>query len=264
MARDCPVCGKAHERGDVIGDFPPTHPGRFSQQTFALADCRGCGLIYLTPAPTQADLDEMYVNSVQFTASDYIDPERNLATLAYMTEIFGHARRISGVADGPRVLEIGAGFAWMCRVAREADASATTVAQDVTPEVSRRCPWVHHYVVGPVTDEALDSRGPYNIASMTHVIEHLVDPISVMRRVASLMAPSGCLFVSAPYRPEGWTRGGSPSLWEAFDYHHIPAHTQHFSEDALRRAATAAGFEMVAWNENHEGGKAFDALMVKA
>jgi 2-polyprenyl-3-methyl-5-hydroxy-6-metoxy-1,4-benzoquinol methylase len=225
-------------------------------------DCAECALIFLSPAPAKADLDQLYIQSEQFTHPDYTDEARNEATLAYMRVILDHAVRISQTKH-PRVLEIGSGFAWMCRAAKQADASAFTVAQDITQEVAEKCPWVDRYVVGEVSDPRLDEFAPFDVASMTHVIEHLIDPEKVLRRVAGLMRPGGVLFVSAPYRPEGWKRGGAPEAWETYRYHHVPAHTQYFSEEAMRRLARTTGFQVSNWNANHERGEAFDALLVR-
>lgn len=267
LERDCPVCRRSHERRDEIGAFPPTHHATFSQSEFKLVDCDGCGLIYISPAPTKDDLDLLYVKTEQFTHEAYTDEAKAQATVDYLNVIYGHALRISQANERPgprRVLEIGSGLAWMCRSAKTVDDNVFTVAQDVTAEAVNQAPWVDDYIVGEVTDPRLDAHAPYDIASMTHVIEHLVQPIAVLQRIASLLRSGGVLFVSAPYRPIGWSRGGDAKLWESYDYHHIPAHTQYFSEKALGQAAAQSGFELVAWNEAHESGKAFDALLVKA
>lgn len=264
MQRACPVCRSVHAPSDVIGDFRPTHwEGKpFSRATFSLVDCVECGLVYLSPEPTKTDLNQLYVESAQFTHPDYTSAARNEVTLSYMRVIWTHATRISG-ASRPKVLEIGSGFAWMCKAAKSIDSSAFTIAQDVTAEVAEKCPWVDSYIVGEVADQRFDELAPFDVASMTHVIEHLIDPVQVLCRIAQLMRSGGVLFVSAPHRPEGWKRGAPPSAWDQYRYHHVPAHTQYFSEEAMRRLARETGFSVANWNADHEGGEAFDAFLVR-
>lgn len=234
-----------------------------SRSHFTLTRC-GCGaLLYLSPSPTQEDLRAMYVEHGQF-GDEYTDPERVRQILAYMSDALA---RITGSKRWPderrlHILEVGAGLAWMCRAARMRDRRALTVAQDVSPEVVTQCEWVEDYVQGAIDDPRIAMHAPYDVISLTHVIEHLVDPVATLRHCAPLLASDGVVFVTAPFRPVGW-RDDVPNVavWRGYSYNHVPAHVQYFSEGSMRRAAETVGLVLARWSDRHDGGQAFEAWL---
>jgi Methyltransferase domain len=98
--------------------------------------------------------------------------------------------------------------------------------------------------------------------SLTHVIEHLVEPVAAVRRCMTLLASDGVVFITAPFRPRGF-RDDAPDLerWRTYSYNHVPAHIQYFSEGSMRRLADALGAKLVAWSDQHDGGEAFEAWL---
>ncbi|HEX8805610.1 MAG TPA: class I SAM-dependent methyltransferase, partial [Candidatus Aquilonibacter sp.] len=134
----------------------------------------------------------------------------------------------------------------------------TTIAQDVSGEASRNCPWVDEYHVGSL--ETLPDSGPFDLISLTHVIEHLPDPMATLLYAAKRLAPGGRLFVTGPYRPAGDARAPL-ARWETYSYLHVPAHLTYLSERWFRRLAGESGLELESWDASHEGGDAFEAIL---
>ena len=66
----------------------------------------------------------------------------------------------------------------MCRAAKRLDRSCKTTAQDVSKEVANECGWVDQYLVCRISDAQLDLLAPFDVISLTHVIEHLPDPVA--------------------------------------------------------------------------------------
>jgi hypothetical protein len=234
---------------------------------YDLVECGACELIYISPVPTERDLRAMYIDSPQFGDPLYTDPERVRAIVGYMTDCLKRMLRRAGrrTNDGVSILEVGAGLAWMCRTAKTLNAQSVTVAQDVSPEAVRSCAWVDLYVQDDVFSASLDQRAPYHVISLTHVIEHLADPVAVIRRCEELLHPEGIIFVTAPHRPIGW-RAESPdiSLWQAYSYNHVPAHIQYFSKASMGALASRAGCVLDHWSHAHEEGQAFEAWLRSA
>ena len=116
------------------------------------------------------------------------------------------------------------------------------MAQDVSAEVASRYEWVVQYLVCDVSDERLRAMGSYDIISLTHVIEHLVDPVAARHRCKSLLANGGTIFITAPFYPKGWEMGRTTiSQWQQYSYNHVPAHIQYFSKKSMRRMTEKAG-----------------------
>jgi 2-polyprenyl-3-methyl-5-hydroxy-6-metoxy-1,4-benzoquinol methylase len=223
--------------------------------------------VYLDPPPNPVDLRIMYQDHKQFTSDHYTSPERVHDILEYMTTSLERVRGHQGVPGKTAVsiLEIGAGRAWMCRAAKGLNPASRTVAQDISAEVVDQCPWVDRYHHGEVYDRALWWRGRYDVISITHVIEHLVDPVRIIKRCMALLANSGIVYITAPHRPLGWVDGNTDiEPWKGYSLTHVPAHVQYFSRESMDRLATRCGARLVYWNHEHEGGQAFEAWLAHA
>jgi SAM-dependent methyltransferase len=257
-ARRCPAC-HAISRIDPVGPLEPTQAGTFHTRDFALVHCRRCDCVRLEPAPTDADLRAMYADAVQFSDDTYSSPERIEAMLRYYGQCLDQLGMMP--AAGGASLEVGAGRAWVSRAIKARNPGILTVAQDVTAECATDCPWVDDYVVGAVGD--LDRARPFQLISLTHVIEHLVDPQAMLRELAARLAPGGRIFVTAPFRPSGWRAGDGIAKWLDYPYLHVPAHVSYLSRAWFDLAAEAAGLVLAHWDAGHEDGQAFEALLVR-
>jgi Rps23 Pro-64 3,4-dihydroxylase Tpa1-like proline 4-hydroxylase len=261
--RHCPVCRVAPSPANRIGELPANH-SRLEGRVFDLAQCPACDLIYISPAPEQSDIRAMYAESSQFDQPENYRGERAEAAVDfYSNRLRALLSRRNGSQETPiRLLEIGAGLSWMCRVAKQLNPKNVTVAQDISPEAVPECAWVDRYFVADIMDcPQLESLGPYDIISMTHVIEHLRDPVATLKRVRELTAPGTLVFITAPRRPSGWSKDGDIGVWRNWSYNHVPAHIQYFSQASLRRAARLAGFELLFWDGEQEEGQVFEAWL---
>jgi len=262
--RSCPLCGTAGTGATQIGSLKTTVPVELERSRYDLVTCGACELVYLSPEPSARDLRAMYVDNVQFGDAVYTDPERVRSIVEYMTDcltrMLGRARR--GIRDPIAILEVGAGLAWMCRTAKALNARSGTVAQDISPEATTRCTWVDRYIQDDVFSARVAEGAPFDVVSLTHVIEHLVDPVSVIRRCRDLLRRDGFIFVTAPHRPIGWNaRSPDIAAWEAYSYNHVPAHTQYFSKTSMQALAIRTGCVLDHWSDAHEQGQAFEAWL---
>jgi len=91
--------------------------------------------------------------------------------------------------------------------------------------------------------------GVYDAITLTDVLEHIPDPVRVLTRAASLLAPDGWVSVKVPCGPsqllkETW-RGRLLSRYRPTVADNL-VHVSHFSPGSLRRALERAGFVDVA------------------
>jgi hypothetical protein len=89
----------------------------------------------------------------------------------------------------------------------------------------------------------------------------LPDPVATLRDLAARLQPSGRLFVTAPFRPVGWRQGAGVKPWLDYYLLHVPAHVSYLSERWFRQRL---GLRLVSWEENHENGQAFEAILAPA
>jgi 2-polyprenyl-3-methyl-5-hydroxy-6-metoxy-1,4-benzoquinol methylase len=216
--------------------------------------------MYQSPLPTANDFRLMYEESTQFSSAEYRDAAKIQHILDYYV---GCYREMLGLMQRPadiRLLEVGAGLAWLCRAAKTISPQATTVAQDVTPECASECTWVDRYVVGTIEDSEIDALAPYAVISLTHVIEHLPDPVSAIRRLRQVMSPDGCLFITCPHRPPSWSVDPDPGRWPSWSYNHVPGHLQYFSRDSMAKLGSLSELRLEKWNLQ-EDGQAVEAIL---
>lgn len=254
----CRACGES-SRLHNVGEVAPTHPGPFHTSEFALVFCPTCKSVYLSPPPTREDLRVLYEESIQFADDHYTAPEQVARILAYYGSAVGYLGLLS--VPGCRVLEVGAGFSWVSRASKAADPTCVTVAQDVSGECKEHCSWVDEYHVGALDD--MPPQDPFDLASMTHVIEHLVDPGAMLKSIAHRLKQGGKLFITAPYRPTGWKPAHGVDPWRNYSYLHVPAHVTYFSRKWFERVAPRYGLRITHWNARHEEGQAFELVLQK-
>lgn len=84
--------------------------------------------------------------------------------------------------------------------------------------------------VGPV--ELVPGR--FDVISMVHVLEHIVEPVGVLETLRGKLAPGGLLLVEVPHHPA--------NPFELL----IADHRTHFTADSLTRALMTAGHEVVS------------------
>ena len=256
------MCGASRAR--TIGQLKKTFLLNLSNGEWDFVQCKDCELLYISPEPSAADLRTIYVESGQFDDPAYTNPARVALIIEYMNGCFrGVVERSGHRADDPvAVLEVGAGLAWMCRAAKAVNPDNVTVALDISPEAVHRCPWVDFYILSDILDTRLDEHAPYDVSSLTHVIEHLVDPVEVIRRCKSLLRQHGVIFVTAPHRPIGWRDSETDiAVWEKYSYNHVPAHIQYFSKKSMRKLSEEAGCTLDYWSHSSEEGQAFEAWL---
>lgn len=260
VVSDCRLCGTPHCRHDVIGSVPLTQRGPFRCRSYRLIRCSRCDVVYLDPLPPPGDLKILYEDSSQFTAPHYSGDEQ-------AARIPGsYARRLGALDLIPQakesVLEVGAGRAWVSRVCKQRQPDIHTVAQDVSAECSRDCPWVDEYHVGSV--QSVPRERDFDLISLTHVIEHVPDPRVLLAELAGRLATHGRLYVSAPFRPPLWRLREGIAPWLGYSYLHVPAHISYLSRTWFDATLPGLGLKLAHWDDSLDGHQAFDAIVCKA
>lgn len=268
--RACPLCNGAGAKRLGVLDVTLDQLRKIGPEQFDLVCCADCELIFLTPLPAKEMFDALYVHNTQFDCSVYrgareaviVDAHRLWLREILEPQLMPHLPRWLryllkrwGTGHNPKtILEIGSGLSWMSRAAKTLSARTITVAQDITAEVAASCSWVDHYLVGTLEskEKEIQALSPYDVISMTHVIEHLPDPVHVLRRCSAWLASHGTIFVSAPFRPLGWSGSAPFKLWERWDLNHTPAHLQYFNPKSMEKCASQSGLRLVKFEPDKD------------
>lgn len=256
-AASCDLCGSA---GDVfyerLQDRLFGAPGAWNLRRCANP---GCGLIWLDPMPAKEEIWKAY--TTYFTHRGYrrespgIDfPSRVLMKackplLKILTHATGLRRRerefqrkaermfLGEPVPGGRLLDVGCGngdaLARMCRFGWAGE------GVDVDPEGVEHARARHGLTVHMGRLEELRFPGDsFDAITMQHVLEHVHDPVALVRECLRLLKPSGRLVIVTP-NVNGLGHRWFGENWRGLE---PPRHLHLFSPKALAMCAVQAGF----------------------
>jgi SAM-dependent methyltransferase len=83
----------------------------------------------------------------------------------------------------------------------------------------------------------------YDLVVLSHVLEHVADPIEVVRDAAAMLGPGATLYVEVPY--EGLIAADPDSRDLAVRKKYWHEHINFFTEDAMRALLARCGLEVV-------------------
>lgn len=231
----CCLCGV--EDADPVGvgeDFEY----RTSPDTFLAVRCRRCGLVYLNPRPADAEAGRIYPD--HYHAFDFKPEEFGLV---FRVRRRLEARRALGwcrdLPDDARILDVGCGDGFHLKLLSDYGRPGWTLEGVDTDErataAARRAGLTVHR--GRVEELDLPP-GRYHLVLMVMTVEHLADPVGVMRAVGRLLAPGGKVVIVTD-------NAGSPDFglfggrhWGGY---HFPRHLCLFSTRTLGRLAERSG-----------------------
>lgn len=211
-----------------------------------ISRCSLCGLIFVNPQPTQEALRRHYgtdtIESEQPWESYFRHPQHQIEYL-WRQRLNDLDRRL--MTPGRRLLDIGCGwgdFMFYAR-ARGYDIQGFEFSQLVARTAREKYGLM--VAVGDI-GEMQFADGAFDIVTMWHVLEHLVDPVSVLGRVRRLLSPGGILVLEVPnvnfVARKSYTEPLSLNL-----------HLFHFTHQTLRAALEKAGFVVQSCRPGHTG-----------
>lgn len=204
-------------------------------KTLKTVACEQCGLIRTDPMPTDAELDAYYAGEYrldyQFAFSR--KPPRFHLTRS-QREAEGRLALLAPALEGRRrVLDFGSGSGEFLALA----AGAGHDVQGIEPGQSFASFARETYgvpVESRVWQEVAFEAGRFDVITANHVLEHLREPVSALRRMAEWLAEDGILHVSVP-NALGHRR-------HSFQHFHF-AHVYNFTPQSLLWAGLVAGLE---------------------
>jgi SAM-dependent methyltransferase len=202
--------------------------------------CRGCGFARLHPVPDQPP--DVY-------EEDYFEAYRERG-IVFPTEATPHPRHVARLAfaerqGGPgRLLEIGIGHGGFMQLAagRGWDTTGVEISRYAAAHVQER--YGLRVIRGSIESAELPERA-FDLVHMSHVLEHLIDPVAALVRVRSLLSSRGVLAIEVPNELANLYvalrgRFGSPPPYA------VPStHVSFFTPPTLRRTLERSGFRVV-------------------
>lgn len=229
----CPVCGDSD-----LAIWATARDAEYrttGEERFTYLKCARCGSLILSPMPTER-LHIIYpANYYSFAHSQ--DSILFRIKLALDRRWF---RSMTGALRGESLtaLDVGGGAGWQLNILREADPRfSTTDVVDLDAAAEKEAVKNgHSYFCGRIEEYQTARR--YDIILMLNLIEHVSDPICILRKVGELLSPQGVILLKTPnvesldawiFRHHDW--GG----------YHSPRHWVLFNRESLQLAIGSAG-----------------------
>jgi 2-polyprenyl-3-methyl-5-hydroxy-6-metoxy-1,4-benzoquinol methylase len=264
----CPVCYLCGSPGSVfysqLRDRTFDVPGEWNLRQCSNADC---SLVWMDPQPHRHEIAKLYSSYYTHDAEPAPRSWLGRMKLAILCSTLGYEHPTGAIIDKiggwllgrisllremgegmilwcpskwrGRLLDVGCGSGALLRNFAqlgwdvhgiEADPNAVTVARNVLGVDVRS---------GTIESGGF-AAGCFDVVTMSHVIEHLPDPITSLTECYRTLRPGGHLVVVTP-NCESWARRLFGRNWAAWE---LPRHFFLFSARTLKTCAERAGFEV--------------------
>ena len=265
----CYVCGSpGHMLYDGLKDRLFDASGSWNLRACANDKC---GLVWLDPMPVEQDLHKAY--QTYYTHTDHAVRQLSMARRlvrnigeGYLSRRYGYNNErlprwywnVGGLMhlhpgamanldfsvfylpakSGGRLLEVGFGSGEMLRSmqGRGWQVEGVDVDPDAVKNATKKGLQVH---LGKLEDLRLPSNC-YDAIAMSHVIEHVPEPLNLLRECHRLLKPGGTLVAITP-NIRSWGHRLYASDWLALD---PPRHLHLFSAESLTELAERSGIRI--------------------
>lgn len=205
--------------------------------------CKDCGLGYLNPRWDQASYLAFYQKEYdtyyrsELTADFKLLPKANNPILTRLTN-WKHLPR-----DIKNILDIGSGAGQNLIDFKEQFPSANLFAIEPSPDSHKHLSSINAKVVsGDVDSEwCKGEEDKYDLVIMRHVLEHFLDPVTVMKKVNKVLAPNGLLYLAVPNNLK-------PSKKLETHWFRV-VHTYYFNKSSLYNLLALAQLEIIEVGE---------------
>lgn len=228
--------------------------GQFGLPTHVVI-CKNCGFSYLNPRWTKERYNYFY--TVEY--DNFYRPEVKKSNYQYdkYTSIKTILKRLDSLGLKPEnptnILDIGAGMGDALIYLKE---NIYTSSNYYAIEPSKHCGEnlksnnINILSTDVDSDWQINNENKFDLIIMRHVLEHFLDPVSVLQKVSKVLKPTGVLFVAVP-NAEKPTRPLTTHYFRT-------VHVSYFSELSLTNAFSLSNIESLVM----KGGDEFDQYEV--
>jgi 2-polyprenyl-3-methyl-5-hydroxy-6-metoxy-1,4-benzoquinol methylase len=217
---------------------------RTVSNAFTLVVCRCCATAFLNPRPRRHDLPHVYPANYYTMAKEAMNP---LVRQAWR-RLEKHRARFLRSLVGPghrRVADVGCGDGRLLVALRNLggeDWEVTGIDRGLSRALTH---WAEsagvHLIDGWYEETPLEER-TFDLIVAQQVIEHVVDPVSFLRKARRELAPGGQVVLDTPNYESLDRRLFAESYWGGY---HFPRHLTLFSPNSIGELARRANLEVV-------------------
>jgi 2-polyprenyl-3-methyl-5-hydroxy-6-metoxy-1,4-benzoquinol methylase len=228
MAVSCDLCG-SRETAHLFAKAGDTY-----------VRCRACGLIYLDPQPSDAELEAIY-GTDYYKAWGIADDAPGVERLKRRTfrALFERLRARTGLREGP-LLDVGCATGFLLEEARTHGFDPYGVElSEFAARIARERLGDDRIHRGTLDDSPFQGRS-FAVVVMSDLLEHVRSPSALLRRTRDLVADFGALVIVAP-NVAALSRRMLGKHWTDFKREHL----FYFEPRTLGAMLARSGFELL-------------------
>lgn len=214
---------------------------RTSDEQFSFYRCGACQVLFIDPVPSDR-LAEIYppnYYSFNYSKASWVFGVKRWLDRRFLKR---WVSRLSG--DRLAALDIGGGVGWLLDVVRDVDprVQETQVVDLDEAAAERARDNGHGFFLGRIEDYHTERR--FDLILMLNLIEHVADPVAVLRHAGRLLRPGGVILLQTPNYDCWDTRLFRRHNWAGF---HTPRHWVLYTPESFMATARRAGLEPTRW-----------------
>lgn len=227
IAKKCPLC-----KSSQIIKHHYISSGVYS---FNTSRCCNCGFIFMNPRFNQKTLESFYTSEYYSGKAEYSYTDER-TVYEYSSYVWdARIRNIRKFANSGNFLDIGCAFGgFLSRASKYYNVYGIEVSE-YSSSYARR-----HFGINVHTGTIESSKFKkemFSVITMIEMIEHISDPVSMLRKCYNLLRMNGVLVIQT----------ADMDAWQAINagetYHYyLPGHVSYFTEKSLISVLRDSGF----------------------
>ena len=233
---NCPVCLNSTTSPALTGSdllFEST------SKTFTLDLCSSCRCLFLNPMPGPQEIAGFYPAQYWWNSSK-AGALKKLESIYRKLALHDHVSfitRAAGNASGLDLLDVGCGSGTLLGLLKQR--GFQPMGLDFSGEAARVAEAENgvRVVVGSLDDAAFPGHS-FDMVTLFHVMEHVVNPRSVLAEVSRILKPGGAVVLQVP-NIDRWQFKAFGAKWYGLD---IPRHVIDYSKESMLKLLSDSGF----------------------
>lgn len=231
---NCPVCGETEFK-----KFLRVRDYMISKEKFNIVTCENCSFHFTNPIPEEKNIGKYY------KSTDYISHSSNkkgiinfLYNIVRKKTLKKKVDLIRYEIEGDELLDIGSGTGHFLKAAKDKGFNGI----GIEPNAEARKFAHSKNEVRSVSQEELHvmERHSFDVITMWHVLEHVYDLKTDLKKINEILSASGKLFIAVP-NMNSFDARFYKKYWAAYD---VPRHLYHFKQIHLSRLMLEYGFNL--------------------
>jgi len=209
---------------------------------FRLSSCAGCHTLFLDPPPAEAEIPGFYPPRYWWAApsGSLTRLEAAYRRLALHDHIAFVERAVASAgAESARVrlLDVGCGPGTLLGILKSR--GRHVIGLDLSPEAAGIAARENGVpAVTAALENACFPDACFDVVTMFHVLEHVLDPRAVLMEVSRLLRPGGRIVLQVP-NIDSWQSRLLGVRWWGL---HVPRHIVNYSAQSVQQLVGSTGF----------------------